>query len=421
MPLFGHAISLARRPLEFLDGQRRLGDVTRIRLGRQPAYLLNHPDLVHALLTAPSSQFDRGEIFREGRGLLGNGIAVADGVHHRERRRAIQPVFRHGRLPDYFPVMAEHSTDLARSLRSGLRFDLNERVGDLTLAVIAHALFGTRLPDEDVRTIRRHLPAFFAGVAYRGYGPRVLLDRLPTPERARYRRAVTTLRATFERLVADHRESPAVARIAADADETQLVDDVASLISGAHTAASTAAWAFHLLEQHPDVRDRVHREIDDVVGARDVRPEDIAGLAYLRQVLAETLRCFPPIWLFPRRATAAVTLGGYRFPAGAQLLYSPYVIHRDPRFHPDPAGFDPDRWSGERGGPQPGVAYLPFGEGVHGCPGGDFALSELVLLIAAVGQRWHLRPDPGVVPVPRTVLAPSPVQVMVLARTPPRE
>jgi pentalenene oxygenase len=137
--------------------------------------------------------------------------------------------------------------------------------------------------------------------------------------------------------------------------------------------------------------------------------------------LAETLRYYPPIWLFPRRATAAVTLGGYRFPAGTQLFYSPYVIHHDPRFHHDPAGFDPDRWQSQPQSQSPPqatscTAYLPFGAGVHGCPGGDFALSELILLIAAVGQRWHLRPDHDPAPVPRTVLAPSSAEVTAIPR-----
>ncbi|WP_461017079.1 cytochrome P450 [Streptomyces daliensis] len=417
LPLLGHTARLAAGPLAFLEAQRRQGDITRIRLGRRPAYLLNHPGLVRALLTAPTRQFDRGDIFREGRGLLGEGLAVADGEHHLTRRRTVQPLFQKSRLPDHFPAMAEHATARARSWRAGQRFALNAEMTDLALTVISHTLFGAPLSDHDLRTIRRHLPGFFQGVAYRGYGPRALLDGVPTPERARYRAAVTTLRAMFEKLVAAHRDSPALAAIGEGADEAQLVDDVASLVTGAHTTASTAAWVFHLLDRHPDVRARVREEADTVVGDRDVRPDDIPRLTYTGHVLTETLRYYPPVWLFPRRATVPVTLGGHEFPAGTQLFYSPYVIHRDPRFHPRPTVFDPGRWTGARAGASPHrTAYLPFGAGVHGCPGGDYALAELVLLVAAVGRRWHLRPDARAVPRPRTILAPSPVTVTVEPR-----
>jgi pentalenene oxygenase len=418
LPLLGHTGQLALRPLAFLDGQRRHGEITRIRIGRRPAYLLNHPDLVHALLTAPTRRFDRGDIFREGRGLLGNGLAVADGEHHRARRRAIQPLFQRDRLPGHLPVMAEYATARAAAWRAGQRFDLTGETTRLALAVVSHALFGAPPPDHDLRVIQRQLPAFFQGVAYRAYGPRFLLTHLPTPERARYTAAVATLRKTVERLVAAHRGSPALSGIGAETDEAQLVDDVASLLTGgAHTTAATAAWVFHLLDRHPAVRARVHAEADAVLGDRAVRPGDLPHLTYIRCVVTETLRCYPPVWLFPRRATVPVTLGGHDFPAGTQLFYSPYVIHRDPRFHPDPEVFDPDRWT--RAPHPPRTAYLPFGAGAHGCPGGDFAQAELALLVAAVTHRWHLRPDTPATPRPGTLLTPSPATVTVLPRPTP--
>jgi cytochrome P450 len=84
------------------------------------------------------------------------------------------------------------------------------------------------------------------------------------------------------------------------------------------------------------------------------------------------------------------------------------VVHRDPRFWPDPLRFDPDRWTPEARAARPKFAYFPFGAGSRQCIAESFASMEGVLVLAALAQRWRLRLRPGqtVEPEPLVTLRP---------------
>ncbi|MFJ6102887.1 cytochrome P450 [Streptomyces sp. NPDC092359] len=419
LPLIGHALSLVRRPLAFLDAQRPLGDLVEFRVGRRPAYLVNHPDLVLEVLTGPGGRFDRGEIFSKARPLFGRGVAVADGVHHRDRRRAVQPLLSAARLPGYLDTLAGLVTARTHRWRAGTVVDLNAETAELALDAVAATVFGKPLPAGFARTVHDALPVVVAGLGRRAYGPAAaLLDLLPSPERARYRAALAQIHRVVDSLIEADPDSPTLRRLAAGADARQLHDDVTSLlIGGSHTSGAAAAWILILLSRHPDVRERVEEETGRVVGDRPVTAADLPALRFTHQVVRETLRLYPPIWLFPRRAVTACRLGGHHVPRDAQVFYSPYSLHRDPRWFPAPDSFDPDRWGTGRPQPPRG-AYLPFAAGVHGCPGGDFAVGELALLTAAVTSRRRLDVTPGgrPLPLPAATLGPAPVTMTVIAR-----
>ncbi|MFE3068473.1 cytochrome P450 [Streptomyces sp. NPDC059247] len=420
LPVLGHAVRLARSPLEFLDAQRSHGDVVEFRIGRRPAYLLNHPDLVLALLTGPGGRFDRGEIFTKAHPLFGTGVAVADGTHHRDRRRAVQPLLSAARLPGYIDTMARLVAARADSWRHGQDIDLNAETAGLALDAVARTLFGHPLPDGFADTVHRALPTVVTGLGLRAYGPAAaLLDRWPGGERRRYRSALASVHGVVDSLVEANPHTPALTRLSAGTGQRQLHDDVTSLlIGGSHTSGAAAAWLFILLSRHPEIRRRVRGEVTGVVGDRPVEPGDLPALVLTGHVVRETLRLYPPIWLFPRCAADDVELGGHRFTRGAQIFYSPYALHRDPRWYRSPGTFDPDRWDPDRHPAPPRGAYLPFAAGVHGCPGGDFALAELTLLAAAVTRRWHLDPLPGVRarPLAAATLGPAPLTMTVTTR-----
>ncbi|MET8829517.1 cytochrome P450 [Streptomyces sp. NPDC004610] len=423
LPLLGHAMSLVKDPLAFLDRQRRYGDIVEFRIGRQRAYLLNHPDLVHAMLTGPSRRFDRGEIFTRARPLFGDGVAVADGKHHRDRRRVIQPLLNTGSLTAYLDTMADLAADRANSWKDGQDIDLNAEMADITLTVVAATVFGQHLPAGFSQVVHKSLPIVVAGLARRAYGPAAaLLDRLPTPERKQYRNALNSIHRVVDDLIAANRDSPTMVRLAEGADERQLHDDAVSLlIGGSHTSAAAAAWVFIQLSREPDLRRRLQTEVDQVLGDRAANPADLPALVRTRHVVQETLRLNPPIWLFPRRTAMDLQLGGHSIAEGTQVFYSPYAMHRDSRWFARPETFDPDRWDQGTHTQPPHGASIPFASGVHGCPGGDFALAELTLLTATVSRRWRLDPVPGSDPRPvaAATLGPSPITMTVTARPGP--
>jgi cytochrome P450 len=139
----------------------------------------------------------------------------------------------------------------------------------------------------------------------------------------------------------------------------------------------------------------VHQEVDGVLGSRPATMQDLQGLDYLRMVVAEAIRLFPPAWLIARRALVELELGGYRVPARSLVFASQYVTHRDPRFFADPETFDPERWMPEAEAARPKFSYFPFGGGSRQCVGEAFAWLEAVLVLATTARRWRFELVPG--------------------------
>src|SRR5690606_18794749 len=104
---------------------------------------------------------------------------------------------------------------------------------------------------------------------------------------------------------------------------------------------------------------------------------------------------YPPAWTIGREVAEPFELRGYTIPKGAQVICSQWVVHRDPRFFPNPEGFDPDRWEPERAARLPRYAYFPFGGGPRVCIGNHFAMLEATLMLATIAQRYRFELLPG--------------------------
>jgi cytochrome P450 len=171
---------------------------------------------------------------------------------------------------------------------------------------------------------------------------------------------------------------------------SQLRDDVLTLfIAGHDTIANALTWTWHLLSGHPDVGESLRQELRRTLDGRSPRYDDLPELVLTGQVLAESLRLFPPSWILTRQALEAHRIGGTAIPAGSVIVMSQYVMHRDPRFFDDPLSFNPGRWS-------PGLpskarrAYFPFGAGPRSCIGQGLAMLEGTLVLAAIASRCRL-------------------------------
>ena len=173
--------------------------------------------------------------------------------------------------------------------------------------------------------------------------------------------------------------------------DTQVRDEAMTIfLAGHETTANALSWTWYLLSQHPEIEARFHREVD-ALGDRLPRPDDLANLPYTRMILAESMRLYPPAWAVGRSAINDFEAGGYRIPAGSMVIMSQYIVQRDPRFHPEPERFDPERWRPEVAAMRPKFSYFPFGGGTRICIGEQFAWMEGILILATIGRKWRLR------------------------------
>ncbi|WP_405136412.1 cytochrome P450 [Nocardia sp. NBC_01388] len=414
--VLGHALEFRRDPLGFLRSLRSHGDVVRIHLGPLPVYVLTTPGLVHRVLVGEAGKYDKGRLFDNARGVIGNGIITSAGAVHRRHRRMIQPAFHRTVVAEYAEVMSAAASAMADSWKPGQAIEVAEVMRNLTLGIVVRTMVST---DSDRRLeseLLESLPVFLAGVAWRTYSPAPFLAKIPIPANRRFDAAVAGMRGALIRTVETARATGGenhdvlAMLLAARNDGSGMTDKqindelVTLLVAGTETASSALAWIFHEIAHNPEIEARLREEVDAVLDCRS-RPAvaDLPALTYTRRVVDEALRHYGLPALM-RRPTVPVNLGGRWLPAGAELLFSPYALHHDPVTYPEPDRFDPDRES-----PTDRRAFIPFGGGARQCIGNEFALMEMVIVVATVVARWSLRPAPDhtVRPVVTGVVVPN--------------
>ncbi len=174
--------------------------------------------------------------------------------------------------------------------------------------------------------------------------------------------------------------------------DEQLRDEAMTLFMAGHeTTANTLAWVFLALSPHPEAEAKLHAELDAVLGDRAPTVADLPDLKYAEQVVTETLRLYPTVWLLGREAIEPTEVGGYQIPVGTTVYMSQWVIQRDPRFFDDPLAFRPERWDDDLAKKLHRYAYFPFGGGPRICIGNGFAMMEAVLLLATIARRFRPR------------------------------
>jgi cytochrome P450 len=232
---------------------------------------------------------------------------------------------------------------------------------------------------------------------------------IPLPRQVRFRRARRDLQRVVDQLVADRvsrtddRDDVLSRLIVSTAEEAdprvgreRLRDELVTLLLAGHeTTASTLSWTLYLIDEHPEVRERLHDEAVKVLGDRSPTYEDLHHLRYTAMVVEEVMRMYPPVWLLPRKALADDEVGGYHVPAGADVLISPYTLHRHPQFWDEPERFDPERFDPALSTDRPRYAYIPFGAGPRFCVGNHLGMMEATFVIAMLARDLRLTRAPG--------------------------
>ncbi|UAK32437.1 cytochrome P450 [Nocardia asteroides] len=431
LPLIGHSLALLRQPWTFLESLSALDSgLVRVRIGPMAtAVVVCDPVLTQQVLRN-DRVFDKGgPLFEVARHVVGDNVITASHDAHRRQRRLIQPAFHRGRLPGYVTAMSREIDAVTDRWRDGETIDVLSEMLHITLRSFLAAMFSESLTPAALDHALSDVTTIVAGLYRQVLLPRPL-DKLPTRRNLRYHRARAGLRRLVDRIVdkrldegADHGDllSSLIAAHggAARCDRDSLHDQLtAFFIAGSETTASALAWALYLLSRHPTTWRAVQLEADRVSLDGHMRYGHASELTTTRRVLAETLRLYPPGWLFTRTVTTETLLGGYRLAPGTAVVYSPYLLHRLPTMFREPSRFDPDRWDAD-----PGLddcpSYIPFGAGARRCAGEHFALAEATLTLATIARRWQLLPSSmrPVRPAVAMALRPRAFRLRVMART----
>lgn len=383
------------------------------------SFICNDPALVELVLKTRPQDFPKSRRLAAGlHPLIGNSVFIANGEDWARQRRIIDPAFEGGRLREQFPAMWDAGLAAVARLTAlaGEEIDVEPQTSHATADVIFRALFS--LPIEHAVATQ----VFDAFAEHQAAQPLVNLaailplPRWLRPHSRKTRRTAARIRGLIEGLVADRRALIAAGtapddlatKIMTTPDPVtgqrftgpEMVDQVATFfLAGHETSASALAWALWLLAAAPQWQDRVAAE---ALAELDPDRPDFAAATRLktaRAVFREAMRLYPPVPMFVREAACPHVFRDRAVPVGAQVVISPWHLHRHERLWQAPDAFDPGRWDTEDGRASARVAYVPFGAGQRVCPGAGFAMLEAPLLLALICRALALTPG-AVAPVP---------------------
>ena len=374
------------------------GHLLRYPVGFWDVYLLNHPEAVQRVLLDNWQNYGRDTFqFNKFSMVTGAGLLTLDGERWLARRRLVQPGFHKQKLGG----MAEQiGLAVGRLLgrwepiaqRGGV-VDADAELLQLALDAVAQALFSVDLAAE-ASHLSQELLELMDYVVYRSQNLLAWPTAVPTPRNLRFRRRLGWFDGWLGRLIAARRQEKQAGNgrddlldmlLDTSLSDAEIRDECLTLlIAGYETVATGMGWMLYLLAQRPALQAQLRAEVRGAVRGRVPHMDEVAKLPLLNQIISESLRLYPPSWLVTRRAAEADTIMGYDLPAGALVAISPYTLHRQPEFWPNPEQFDLGRWSAENEPSQHKFAYIPFGGGPHLCIGKPFAMLEAQLTLAAI-------------------------------------
>ncbi|MBT8421759.1 MAG: cytochrome P450, partial [Gammaproteobacteria bacterium] len=376
--------------------REQFGDVVGFAApnGRR-ALFVNDPDAVRRLLVRQHPKYRKGKGFERVEMLLGNGLIVSNGDVWRRSRTMIQPSFSRQNIHQLIELMIEctaRKVDAWQDIaNSGTPLNVTQEMSDFALELILRAIFGPQY-DSHIVADGDNPFAFLSQDATRDLSVVMKLRRLREllltiiaqrrahPEEGRYDFLSMYLTAT------DKSGTPFTDR--------ELLDELMTLIvAGYETSAGTLNWCWYLLAHHPDVQEKVAAEAQ-AFGADFATADDpsLSGMPWTQLVLDETLRLYPPVWLFSRRALEDDVLLDYRIPDGADLYISPLIMQRTADFWEKPDAFRPERIGADGRYKKGDRPFIPFSLGPRRCLGEYFSFLEMKIHLGMLVQRFRMVP-----------------------------
>jgi cytochrome P450 len=397
--------TLATYPPEAFDE-----DIIARRLLWRRRFIVNEPNAIRHVLLDNAANYTKSELSRRLlEPALGRGLLTSEGKTWRRHRRIMAAAFDHRSIIGYAPTITEVTAGLLErwdALVDSSEIDVAAAMMHTTLHIISRAMFSSD-SDEIVDVVERGVGQYQATVRpglldllrFPVWLTRLLSFRGTIGAFDEFDKSVDRLLSTRGRELNAEPKDLLDRLVAARDSETgggmtakEVRDQVVTIFMAGHeTTAQALAWTWYLLSLHPQAEAKLHAELTTALAGRTPRHEDLASLRYTRMVIEESMRLYPPAHTMAREPIAADHILGHRIPVGALVLIVPWLLHRKPSLWEQPHCFDPERFSSERVFARPRFAYIPFGAGQRICIGAAFAMTEAMLILAMIAQRYRLR------------------------------
>ena len=391
--------SIPKGPVEPYEGRRELlewmgeqfrefGNIYRASIYGANAYVITDPEYARHVLLRNWQNYARGLHVKRIAFLMGKGLIVSEGEFWKRQRRMMQPAFHKCAINALADVMIQANLKVLEkwehAAEQGHNINVTEDVSRMVLEVVLRSLFGVDYdrvapPFTLVADVKRRDLAFAHAFQLLG---KIILELIAQRRDA----GATSIDILGMLMQAKDRDT------AEGMSDRQVVNEIMTLIVAGHeTTASTLNWAWYLITQHPEVQEKLAAEVDSMPPGDCPSVDELERFLYTQQVLEETLRLYPALWLMTRRALRDDEIGGYFVPAGTEIYISPYFIQRHPNLWENPDRFDPERFAPGDKEKRRRMMLLPFSVGPRSCIGEYFSRLEMQLHLMMVGKRLRLR------------------------------
>jgi cytochrome P450 len=390
----------------YYDMWQQYGDMLKVKLGPADVYVVTHPDYIQHVMVKHPEIYTKGFTMEKLRLALGDGIFAAEGEKWKKQRRLMQPTYTPRGIQGFADIMADSSHKMVEkwaALPADSRVNINLEMTSLAMSIISRSMFGIDVGEKSqvfgnalhslLDWVSNHIMSFVDVPLF-----------IPTPANQRLKQNKEIARKFVfdvinERRQTGHKEDLLSMLMTAKDEETgevmtdeQLHDEILiTFFAGHETTASLLTWTWYLLSLHPEIEEKLHAELDSVLGGRTPTLADIPNLKYTKMLLDEALRLYSPVAVTAREALEDDVIDGYPIPKGSLIMLFPYATHRHPEFWEKPLAFYPEHFTEEQVAARPRYAYYPFGAGQRICIGIHFAQMEAVIALAELAQHFSPR------------------------------
>ena len=402
----GHYNQFKKDPLSLLlSSSEELGEIFTLRAFNKPIYFLNSPELIEYVTQKNHKNYIKTPATPL-RMILGDSIFTTDGDEWLKRRRLYQPALNNAAIKSYVDSVLDCSSKMVEKigviLNSQKEINVTRLMTNVTIDVLSKTLFGTTLVTG--KQLHEDMAIIMQWIGERRLRhPFVVPANWPTKSNKKFLSAVKNMDQLIYDIIEEKKNKSnssedLLSRFMSFSEKDtpklnskELRDEVMTIfLAGHETSANVLNWTFYMLAMHPEIQSKVFDEISELKD-KEFTYEALHDLQYTTQVLNETMRLFPPVWHFGRVNVDDDNIGGYIIPAGSSVRISPYIIQRNSRYWANPNTFDPNRFENSK--EILPFTHIPFGAGPRLCAGRNFAMMEMVFIVAKLIKKYELKFD----------------------------
>lgn len=385
------------------------GDIFEVQVGPKKLVMVIHPDHVRHVTITNAQNYEKLESYDGVRKyVIGDGLVTSTGELWKRQRRLMAPFYTPRGVQDFADIFLRDT--LATAARweelaaEQTQVEMFDEMALVTASIVLKAIFSTETT-QDILKIKECVETM---INYAGSGRTnsfKLPDWVPTEQNLKYKEAHDIVHEYIDGVIearlamdeADYPDDLLSKLITAEDPETgermsrSLLRDEAltNFFAGYETSARSMSHAWYALAENPEVRDKLHAELDRELGDEIPTLDTLKRLPYTLRVIKETLRLYPPAPMYAKDVIEDDVIDGYRIEKGSVMMLLSYFTHRHPDFWADPYHFDPDRHAPEAEKAHHSQAYHPFAAGQRVCLGNHFSLLETHIMLAILAQRFN--------------------------------